>query len=74
MSKGFSFVEEHGLSSNTPIARSNFQHIQHKTPPKPYKMRKSPRLSAQKNVVPKKVPETIVEVEDEVLPSSCDGK
>ena len=72
MSKGFSFVQEHGLSSNTPIARRNVQQIQHKTSPQPFVKRKSPRLSAQKNVLPEKVPDT--KVEDEVLSSSCDGK
>ena len=72
--KGFSFVEEHGLSSTTPIARRNVQPIQHITSPQPFVKRKSPRLSAQKNVVPKKLPEKIVDVVDEVLPSSSDGK
>ena len=72
MSKGFSFVHEHGLSSHTPIARRNLQHIEHETSPQPFVKRKSPRLSAQKNVLPEKVPDT--NVEDDVLPSSCDGK
>ena len=71
LSKGFSFVEEHGLCSTTPRARTN---VQNKTSPKPFVKRHSPRLSAQKNVLPKKVAETIVEVVAEVLSSSCDGK
>ena len=72
LSKGFSFVEEHGLCSTTPRAGTNVPNI---SLPIPFdKKRHSPRLSAEKNVLPKKVAETIVEVVVEASSSSCDGK
>jgi len=73
LSKGFSFVEEHGigggLCSSTLQAGTKVQNISVPIPPD--KKRHSPRLSAKTNVQPKKVAVTIEEVEDS--PSSSDG-